>query len=87
MVICRLSSKAPETGDIVAAEINKALAVEIGWPLAAEIGGDEAEITVLVRYERVDGDIFLMPQNPAWPPIGLNRASISGRVVVVLRRV
>jgi SOS-response transcriptional repressor LexA len=36
----------------------------------------------------MDRDIFLMPQNPAaWPPIRRNRARISGRVVVVLRRV
>jgi repressor LexA len=54
--------------------------------VAAEIEGPEAEITVKT-YVKPGRDIVLMPQNPAWPPLLGNKATIRGKVVAVLRRV
>ena len=54
--------------------------------VAAEIEGAEAEITVKT-YVKPGRDIVLMPQNPAWPPLLGNKATIRGKVVAVLRRV
>jgi repressor LexA len=56
---------------------------ENGETVVAMIDG-EATVKTL---RRVDGHIFLMPQNPAFSPIAADRAEIRGKVVAVLRRV
>ncbi|HEY8473583.1 MAG TPA: transcriptional repressor LexA [Natronosporangium sp.] len=38
-------------------------------------------------YQRRDGHVWLVPQNPAFDPIPGDRATIMGKVVAVLRRV
>jgi repressor LexA len=54
--------------------------------VAATINGVEIEGTVKT-YREIDGQPWLMPQNPAHTPIPGNRARIAGKVVAVLRRV
>jgi len=56
---------------------------ENGETVVAMIDG-EATVKTL---RRVDGHVFLMPQNPAFSPIAADRAEIRGKVVAVLRRV
>lgn len=46
----------------------------------------EGEATVKT-YHRRDGQVWLLPQNPAFEPIPGERATIMGRVVAVLRRI
>jgi len=46
----------------------------------------EGEATVKT-YQRRDGQVWLLPQNPAYDPIPGERATIMGRVVTVLRRI
>ena len=46
----------------------------------------EGEATVKT-YKRRDGNVWLMPHNPAYEPIPGNDATILGRVVTVLRKV
>jgi repressor LexA len=46
----------------------------------------EGEATVKT-YKRKDGNVWLMPHNPAYEPIPGNEATILGRVTAVLRRV
>jgi repressor LexA len=56
---------------------------ENGDIVAAMLDG-EATVKTLKRR---DGHIWLMPQNPAYPPIPGDEAVVLGRVVAVLRRV
>jgi repressor LexA len=56
---------------------------ENGETVVAMIDG-EATVKTL---RRVDGNVLLMPQNPAYSPIAAERAEIRGKVVAVLRRV
>jgi repressor LexA len=53
---------------------------------AAVIDGIEAEATVKT-LRRLDGQVWLMPHNPAYTPILGDKATILGRVVAVLRQV
>jgi repressor LexA len=46
----------------------------------------EGEATVK-SLQRRDGELWLLPQNPAFEPIAGGRATIMGKVVAVLRRV
>ncbi len=54
--------------------------------VAATINGFEVEGTVKT-YKEIDGQLWLMPQNPAHTPIPGNKARIAGKVVAVVRRV
>ncbi len=56
---------------------------ENGETVVAMIDG-EATVKTL---RRVDGNVLLMPQNPAYSPIAAEKAEIRGKVVAVLRRV
>jgi repressor LexA len=60
--------------------------VENGDIVAATIDGVEVEGTVKT-LKRADGHVWLMPHNPAYPPILGDSAVIAGRVVAVLRRI
>jgi len=51
--------------------------------IAARIG-EEATVKT---FQRADGHVWLMPHNPAYPPILGDDATIMGRVVTVIRRV
>jgi len=46
----------------------------------------DGEATVKT-FQRRDGHVWLMPQNPAFDPINGDEATIMGRVVAVLRRI
>ena len=59
---------------------------ENGDIVAAMIDGLEVEGTVKT-LKRSDGHVWLMPHNPAYPPILADDAIIVGKVVAVLRRV
>ena len=54
-----------------------------GEIVAAMIDGEATVKT----YKRRDGNVWLMPHNPAYEPIPGNDATILGRVVTVLRKV
>lgn len=54
--------------------------------VAATIGGVELEGTIKT-YAKVDGRVWLMPQNPAYTPISGDQAEFAGKVIAVLRRV
>ena len=56
---------------------------ENGEIVAAMIDGEATVKT----YKRRDGEIWLMPHNPAYEPIAGNDATILGRVVAVMRRI
>jgi repressor LexA len=47
----------------------------------------DSEATVKTFKRSADGNIWLMPHNPAYTPIAGNDVSILGKVVAVLRRV
>jgi repressor LexA len=51
--------------------------------IAARIG-EEATVKT---FQRADGHVWLMPHNPAYPPILGDEATIMGRVVTVIRRI
>ena len=55
---------------------------EQGEIVAAMIDGEATVKT----FRRTDGQVWLMPANPAYDPIDGNEATILGRVVAVLRR-
>ncbi|MFC5950993.1 transcriptional repressor LexA [Pseudonocardia lutea] len=55
---------------------------EQGEIVAAMIDGEATVKT----FKRADGQVWLMPANPAYEPIDGNEATILGRVVAVLRR-
>ena len=54
--------------------------------MAALLDGFEDEGTVKT-YRKVDRRVWLMPHNPAHPPIPGDNATIHGKVVAVLRQV
>jgi repressor LexA len=47
----------------------------------------DGEATVKTFKRSSDGNIWLMPHNPAYTPIAANDVTILGKVVAVLRRV
>jgi repressor LexA len=53
--------------------------------IVAAMIDDEATVKTFKRSD--DGNIWLMPHNPAYTPIAGNNAKILGKVVAVLRRV
>jgi repressor LexA len=68
-------------GDIVV--VRQQPQAENGDIVAALIEG-EATVKTL---QRANGQVWLMPHNPAYPPIPGTKATILGKVVTVLRRV
>jgi repressor LexA len=68
-------------GDVVV--VRQQQQAENGEIVAAMIDG---EMTVKT-LQRTEGQVWLMPHNPAYPPIPGNNAEILGKVVSVLRRV
>ena len=68
-------------GDLVV--VREQSEVKNGDIVAARIEGDATVKT----FQRTDGHIWLMPHNPAYPPILGDEATIMGRVVTVIRRV
>jgi len=68
-------------GDVVV--IRQQPQAENGEIVAALIDG-EATVKTL---QRAEGQVWLMPHNPAYPPIPGKDATILGKVVTVLRRV
>lgn len=52
--------------------------------IVAALLEDEATVKT---FKRTDGQVWLLPHNPAYSPIDGNQASILGKVVAVLRRV
>lgn len=52
--------------------------------IVAALLDDEATVKT---FKRSDGQVWLMPHNPAYDPIDGNHASILGKVVAVLRKV
>lgn len=52
--------------------------------IVAALIEDEATVKT---FKRTDGQVWLLPHNPAYSPIDGNQASILGKVVAVLRRV
>lgn len=68
-------------GDWVA--VRQQPTAENGEIVAALIDGEATVKT----YQRRDGKVWLLPQNPAYDPIPGDRATIMGRVVTVLRRI
>ena len=52
--------------------------------IVAALLEDEATVKT---FKRTDGQVWLLPHNPAFEPIDGNHASILGKVVAVLRRV
>jgi repressor LexA len=67
-------------GDWVA--VRKQPNAENGEIVVAMIN-DEATVKTL---RRVDGRVWLMPQNPVYPPIPVENVMILGKVVAILRR-
>jgi repressor LexA len=68
-------------GDVVV--VRQQPQAENGEIVAAMIDGE----TTVKSLQRTDGQVWLMPHNPAYPPIPGNDATILGKVVSVLRRV
>lgn len=68
-------------GDVVV--VRQQAQAENGEIVAAMIDGE----TTVKSLQRTDGQVWLMPHNPAYPPIPGNDATILGKVVSVLRRV
>jgi len=52
--------------------------------IVAALLNDEATVKT---FKRTDGQVWLMPHNPAYDPIDGNHASILGKVVAVLRKI
>jgi repressor LexA len=70
-------------GDLVV--VRKQPVAENGEIVAAAITNEgEAEATVKT-LQRVNGHVWLMPQNPAYAPIPADQTTIFGKVVAVLR--
>jgi repressor LexA len=59
--------------------------VTSGDIVAALLDGIEPEATIKTFQRAEDGQYWLMPHNPAYPPIPGGKAEIMGRVVTVLR--
>jgi repressor LexA len=70
-------------GDLVV--IRQQDIVTSGEIVAALIEGIEPEATVKTFQEAADGHCWLMPHNPAYPPIPGDGAEIMGKVVAMLR--
>jgi repressor LexA len=68
-------------GDVVV--VRQQSQAENGEIVAAMIDGE----TTVKTLQRADGQVWLMPHNPAYPPIPGKDAAILGKVVAVLRRV
>jgi repressor LexA len=68
-------------GDVVV--VRQQPQAENGEIVAAMIEGE----TTVKTFQRADGQVWLMPHNPAYPPIPGKDATILGKVVTVLRRV
>jgi repressor LexA len=68
-------------GDWVA--VRQQETAENGEIVVAMIDGDATVKTL----RRADGRIWLMPQNPVYPPIPAEKATILGKVAAVLRRI
>jgi repressor LexA len=68
-------------GDIVV--VRQQSQAENGDIVAAMIDGE----TTVKTLQRANGRVWLMPHNPAYPPIPGKKATILGKVVTVLRRV
>jgi repressor LexA len=68
-------------GDIVV--VRQQPQAENGDIVAAMIDGE----TTVKTLQRANGRVWLMPHNPAYPPIPGKKATILGKVVTVLRRV
>jgi repressor LexA len=70
-------------GDLVV--IRQQDSVSSGDIVAALIEGVELEATVKTFQQAADDQYWLMPHNPAYPPIPVGGAAIMGKVVAVLR--
>ena len=68
-------------GDWVA--VRQQETAENGEIVVAMIDGDATVKTL----RRADGRVWLMPQNPVYPPIPAEKATILGKVAAVLRRI
>jgi repressor LexA len=68
-------------GDVVV--VRQQPQAENGEIVAAMIDGE----TTVKTLQRANGQVWLMPHNPAYPPIPGKDATIIGKVVTVLRRV
>jgi repressor LexA len=68
-------------GDVVV--VRQQSQAENGEIVAAMIDGE----TTVKTLQRTDGQVWLMPHNPAYQPIPGKDATILGKVVTVLRRV
>ena len=68
-------------GDVVV--VRQQSQAESGEIVAAMIEGE----TTVKTLQRADGQVWLLPHNPAYEPIPGNDAKILGKVVAVLRRV
>jgi repressor LexA len=68
-------------GDVVV--VRQQSQAENGEIVAAMIDGE----TTVKTLQRADGQVWLMPHNPAYQPIPGKDATILGKVVTVLRRV
>jgi repressor LexA len=68
-------------GDVVV--VRQQSQAENGEIVAAMIDGE----TTVKTLQRTDGQVWLMPHNPAYQPIPGQDATILGKVVTVLRRV
>ncbi|MGY4720854.1 transcriptional repressor LexA [Naumannella cuiyingiana] len=56
----------------------------VNGDIVAALLDDEATVKT---FKRIDGQVWLLPHNPAYRPIDGTHASILGKVVAVLRRV
>jgi len=61
--------------------------VDSGDIVAALIEGIESEATIKTFQQAADGQCWLMPHNPAYPPIPGGGVAIMGKAVAVLRGV
>jgi repressor LexA len=68
-------------GDVIV--VRQQPQAENGEIVAAMIDGE----TTVKTLQRADGQVWLMPHNPAYKPIPAMDATILGKVVAVLRRV
>ncbi len=68
-------------GDVVV--VRQQSQAENGEIVAAMIDGE----TTVKTLQRADGQVWLLPHNPAYEPIPGKDATILGKVVAVLRRV
>ena len=48
--------------------------------------GPRDQGTTRILSALADGQVWLMPQNPVYPPVAAEKAAILGKVAAVLRR-